>query len=364
LANTAFTYRGRSVDAKQIGRELGVRYVLEGSVQRSGKRVRVNAQLIDAETDAHLWAERFERDIGDLFALQNEVTGRIAIAFNLALVSAEARRPTESPDVMDYIFRGRAEMLKPPSPDGRGKAIALFEHALAIDPHSVEAQSLLSLALTGRVLDLMSTSVAADIARAEGLVGQALATSPNSPLAHFARAEIMRAQALNLGMPNQCDEAILEYETVLASNPNWLGALTGLANCKFYTGSIEESVSLSERAMRLSPRDPYIFMSYSQIGRARLLQSRIDEAIVWFEKARNAAPVHPVARSLLAAACGLKGETERAAAELAEARRLGGEGSYSSIARAKTGPYGLPKLRPLSEATVFAGWRKAGMPEE
>jgi TolB-like protein len=363
-ANTAFTYKGKSVDAKQIGRELGVRYVLEGSVQRSGKQVRVNAQLIDAETNAHLWAERFERDIGDLFALQNEVTGRIAIAFNLALVSAEAQRPTESLDVIDYIFRGRAERLKPPSPEGHGREIAFFEQALAIDPHSVEAQSLLVIALTGRVINLMSTSVAADMARAEGLVEQALAISPDSPLAHHARAQILRAQALNLGMWNQCDEAILEYERVLASDPNMLGALKGLANCKFYTGSIEESVSLTEQAIRLSPRDPFIFSSYLQIGRARLLQSRIDEALVWFEKARNANPVHPIPRGLLAAAYGLKGETDRAAAELAEARRLGDEGFYSSIARMKTGAYGSPKLRALSEATVFAGWRKAGMPEE
>jgi tetratricopeptide (TPR) repeat protein len=263
---------------------------------------------------------------------------------------------------MDYIFRGRAEMLKPPSPDSYGKAIALFEHALAIDPHSVESQSELANALMSRVLDQMSTSVAADVARAEGLVGQALATAPNSLLAHLARAQVLRAQALNLGMWNQWDEAILEYERVLASDPNWLGALKGLANSKLFTGSIEEAVPLVEQVLRLSPRDPQIFFSYLQIGRARLLQSRIDEAIVWLEKARNAAPVQPNVRGLLAAAYGLKGETERAAAELAEARRLGG--APSSIARAKTGLYGFPKLRPLAEATVFAGWRKAGMPEE
>ena len=106
--NTAFAYRNKPVDAKQIGRELGVRYVLEGSVRRSGNRVRVNAQLIDAETDAHLWAERFDRDIGDLFALQDEITSRIAVALNLELVAAEAARPTEHPDVLDYILRGRA----------------------------------------------------------------------------------------------------------------------------------------------------------------------------------------------------------------------------------------------------------------
>jgi adenylate cyclase len=105
--NTAFTYQGKRIDTKQIGRELGVRYVLEGSVRRSGNPVRVNAQLIDAETDAHLWAERFDGDMGDLFALQNEVTSRIAVALNLELLSAEAARPTERPDVLDYILRGR-----------------------------------------------------------------------------------------------------------------------------------------------------------------------------------------------------------------------------------------------------------------
>ena len=111
--NTAFTYRNKPVDTKQIGRELGVRYVLEGSVRRSGNQVRVNAQLIDAETDAHLWAERFDRDTGDLFALQNEITSRIAIALNLELIAAEAARPTEHPDALDYILRGRAALSKP-----------------------------------------------------------------------------------------------------------------------------------------------------------------------------------------------------------------------------------------------------------
>ena len=98
--NTALTYRNKPVDVKQIGRELGVRYVLEGSVRRSGNQIRVNTQLIDAETDAHLWAERFDRDMGDLFALQNEITSRIAIALGSQLVLAEAARPTEHPDAL------------------------------------------------------------------------------------------------------------------------------------------------------------------------------------------------------------------------------------------------------------------------
>jgi TolB-like protein/class 3 adenylate cyclase len=110
--NTAFTYKDKPVNAKQIGRELGVGYVLEGSVQRSGQQVRINAQLIDAETDAHLWAERFERDTTDLFALQNEITGRIAVALNFTMIGAEAAQPTANPDAQDYIFRARAAGLK------------------------------------------------------------------------------------------------------------------------------------------------------------------------------------------------------------------------------------------------------------
>src|SRR5208337_4965939 len=114
-SNSAFTYKDKPVNAKQIGRELGVRYVLEGSVQRSGKQVRVNAQLIDAETDAHLWAERFDGDTADLFALQDEITSRIAVALNLELIAREAARMPGHPDTLDYILRGRAAYWKPPT---------------------------------------------------------------------------------------------------------------------------------------------------------------------------------------------------------------------------------------------------------
>jgi TolB-like protein/DNA-binding winged helix-turn-helix (wHTH) protein len=130
--NTAFTYRNKPVDAKRIGRELGVRYVLDGSVRRSGNQVRVNAQLIDAETDAHLWAERFDRDAGDLFALQDEITSRIAVALNLELIGTEAARPTDNPDALDYILRGRAAWAKAPTRDNYREVIGLFEHALAL----------------------------------------------------------------------------------------------------------------------------------------------------------------------------------------------------------------------------------------
>jgi len=167
--NTAFTYRNKSTDTKQIGRELGVRYVLEGSVRRSGNQIRINAQLIDAENDTHLWAERFDGDTRDLFALQDEVTRRIAIALDLELVGAEASRPAMHPDALDYILRGRSSFAKPPSHASRSETVKLFERALAADPASVEAQSWLAVGLAARVLDGMADSASEDMERAKGL---------------------------------------------------------------------------------------------------------------------------------------------------------------------------------------------------
>jgi adenylate cyclase len=356
--NTAFTYRNKPIDTKQIGRELGVRYVLEGSVRRSGNQVRVSAQLIDAQTDAHLWADRFDHDTNDLFVLQSEITGRLANALGVELIAAAAARPTEHPDALDYILRGRAARLKPKSHDTIAEAISLFEHALALDPRSVEAQSLLADALANRVKAGMTDSATTDIARAEALVGQALAASPRSATVHFAKGEILDAQ-------QRFQEAIPEYHTVIAFNRNWADATSSLGHCKLLTGSIEEAIPLMEQAIRLSPRDPNIALMYFRIGEVHLLQSHADEAILWLEKARSAMPTVPWHHSYLASAYALKGETERAAAELAEARRLRGEGSYSSIARLKaSGQFGVPKTRVLFEATYFAGLRKAGVPEE
>jgi adenylate cyclase len=359
--NTAFTYRDKRVDTKQIGRELGVHYVLEGSVRRSSSQVRVNAQLIDTETDAHLWADRFDGDTSDLFALQNEITSRIAVALNLELVAAEAARPTGHPDALDYILRGRAAFSKPASRDTYAEAISLFERALALNPRSVEAQSWLATALVGRMLDQMTGSAAADLARAEELIEQALMASPSSQLAHFAKGELLLARGRH-------EEAIPEYETVVALNPNWVAAIFGLGQCKHLTGSIEEAIPLVEQAIRISPRDPSIALWYSWNGSVRLLQSRIDEAIPWFEKARSANPRFAFVYGRLAAAYALKGETERAAAELAQARRLSGDGRFASIASLKAARYsrywGVPKIRALFETTFFAGLRKAGMPEE
>jgi TolB-like protein/class 3 adenylate cyclase/Flp pilus assembly protein TadD len=358
--NTAFTYRGKSVDTKQIGRELGVRYVLEGSIRRLATQIRINAQLIDAEADTHLWAERFGGDTSDLFALQDEITTRIAIALNLELIDAEATRPVGRLDAWDYILRARAAAAKPPTRENRAERIAMYERALALDGGSIEAQSWLANSLSGRVLANMTDTAEADISRSEELVERALAASPRSVAAHNAKSQILRAQG-------RFAEAMLEYETVLALDRNWVYAFFGLGQCKLYTGAIEETIPLIERAIRLSPRDPEIGVWYHVLGNAHLLRSRIDEAIVWLGRAREAIPAHSMFRADLAAAYALSGNTARAATELAEARRLSADDRYSSLARLRADRryrHLSPDIRLLLEATYFAGLRKAGMPEE
>jgi TolB-like protein/DNA-binding winged helix-turn-helix (wHTH) protein/Flp pilus assembly protein TadD len=354
--STSLTYRDKPVGAKQIGGELGVRYVLEGSVQHSGQQLRINVQLSDAESGLTLWAERFDRDTDDPFAVQNDITRHIAVALNRELVVAEAARPNGHPDALYYVLRGRSALMKPAAGDNRGEAIGLFERALALEPQSVMAQSWLARTLATRTKDRLTASAAADMARAETLVGKALAAAPHNVLAHYARGTVLRAQ-------DRFQEAIPEYQMAIEFNRNWLDAYANLGQCKFYTGSLEEYTPLVEQAIRLSPRDSLIGVWFGRIGLAHLLQSHIDEAIYWLEKARSADPGLPYVHSRLAAAHALDGDTGRANAELAEARRLSGDDRYSSIAQMSNGYLGVPKIRSLFEDVYFAGLRLAGMPE-
>jgi adenylate cyclase len=362
-SNTAFTYRGKWVDTKQIRRELGVRYVLEGSIERSGSEIRANAQLIDAATDTHLWAERFDGDTSDLFALQDEITGRIANTLYLKLTAVEAARPTDHPDALDYIFKGRAALGQPTSKESFAAAIGFFEQALALNPRSVEARSRLAQTLIGRGLDGFSDSQAGDLARADALIVQALAAQPSSLIAHFAKGLLLRAR----GRP---DEAAFEFEDDLASDRNWVGALFQLGWCKWMTGSIDEVIPLAERVIRLDPRDPNIANFYWRIGSVHLLQSHFRDAVLWLERARSANPRIAGIHGALVSAYALEGETERATAELAEARRLAPD-KFASLASLRAAGsagarnyWGAPKIHAMFEATYFAGLRKAGMPEE
>jgi adenylate cyclase len=356
--STAFTYKGKPVDTRQIGRELGVRYVLEGSVRRSAREVRVNAQLVDAETGAHLWAERLDRDMGDLFRLQNEITGRIARALQFELVNVEAGRTTDHPDAQDYLLRGRAAMARPISRENYAEALSHFERASALGPRSAEAQIWLAQRLVSGVLDFLSDSPAADLQRADELVTRALTASPNSAWAHFVRGQVLRAQS-------RYQEALIEYETAIAFDRNFAVAYAWLGRCKLMTGLADEVIPLTENAIRLSPHDRNSAAWYWSIGAVHLLQARTDEAIPWLERGRSVYAGYHFIHASLAAAYALKGETERASAALAEARKLSDR--YSSITLLKAAPgrqwLEAPKLRALAETTYFGGLRLAGMPE-
>ena len=192
---TALTYRNKPVDAKQIGRELDVRYVLEGSAQRFSDRIRVNAHLIDARADTHLWAQRFDCDADAPSALQDEIRKRSTVALYQALIDAEAARPSERPVTLDYVVRGRVANLRALGRDCYAGSICLFERALAIDPHSPEAQAWLAETLAYRAFEGIAEAAAADIARAKGLAAQALAASPRSAFAHVAQWRVLCAQA-------------------------------------------------------------------------------------------------------------------------------------------------------------------------
>jgi TolB-like protein len=357
--NTAFTYKGKPVDARQIGRELGVRYVIEGSVRSSDREVRTNVQLIDAKTGAHLWAERLDRDMGNLFRLQNEITGRIARALQFELLNVEAGRSTDHPHALDYILRGRATWMKPISRENYNECVNLFERALALDPHAVEAQIGLANTLIGRFIDFPSDEPEVDLQRADEVITRALAASPNSAWAHFVKGQVLRAQL-------QYEDAAIEYETAIALDRNFANAYAWLGRCKLAIGSVDEVIPFAGYAIRLSPHDRNLAAWCWQVGAVYLLKARIDEALPWFEKARSAYASYHYIHASLAAGYALKGEMKRASVALGEARRLCNR--YSSIAclKAVSGRQWLeaPQVRALAEPTFFAGLRKAGVPEE
>jgi TolB-like protein/Flp pilus assembly protein TadD len=358
--STAFTYRDKPIDTRQIGRDLHVRYVLEGSVRRFGNRIRVNPQLIDTETDLHVWAGRFDHDNDNSFNLQDEVTSKIAVALNLEMLGAEAARPAENPDAFDCVLRGRAAAYnyRGLTRETFAEAIGWFERALVIDPTSIEARAWLALTLADIVLEQIADTPMTDIARAEALIDEVVAVSPGHRSVNFVRGQILRAH-------HQFDLAIPEYETAIALDRNRVGAIAALGWCQFFTGAIEEAILAQERAIRLSPRDPRLPNWLWRIGMVHLLESRVDESIVWLQKARSGNMRLPGPHAWLAAAYALQGNVARAAAELAEAQRLSGDGRYVSIGAHKaTQPFEAAKTRMLAEETFFAGLRQAGVPEE
>ena len=270
-------------------------------------------------------------------------------------------RPKDPPDALDDILRGQAALGKWPILDHYAEAIGWFERALALSPQSVDARNWLANVLVLRVLRHQSDAPSADLGRADELVEQALAAAPRSTRAHYVKGQVLRAE-------HRCSQAIPEYEAVVAADPDFKFAYANLAWCEFLTGKPEDEViSRQEQAIRLAPDDHFAADFYFRIGLAHLLRSQIAEAIDAFEKARNGHPSEIAElHACLAAAYALKGDGERATAELDEAKRLGNHDRFLSINRLKAAypPPGDRKVRALFEATYFAGLRKAGMPEE
>jgi len=356
--NTAFTYKGKQVDAKQIGHELGVNYILEGSVRRVGDEVRVNVQLIDGENGAHLWADRFDTDRANLAAAQDEITGRLARALKVELVADVGRRIDRDhavdPDARDLVMRGRALLLKAGSVAAWQEAVAAFERALEIDPRSVDAQIGLATALGRSVADGWSNTVQQDLARAEQLLLEALADA-NSASAHAEMGRVRRLQ-------NRLAEAKVELETAIALDRNLVGALRQLGQVMTYLGQPEAGIPYIEKALLLSPRDSDLASVYRALGVSHLLLGHVDQAVELLSRARAENPRFWYIHYWLAAALGLRGELDEARAALAESIRLNPEVNSLSRQRAAQ-PWGTPQYWSLYENTVNVGLRRAGFPD-
>ncbi len=366
--STAASYKGKATDPKQIGRDLGVRYVLEGSVERAANHVRINAQLISAETGSHLWAERFDRELGDLFAAEDEITGRIANTLGWKLVLIEARRAERNrtnPEAMDYALQARALGERPLSKGRYQQQVELYERALQLDNRLPAAQTGLAAVLSGRVLDFLSDAPEADLRRADDSVSKALAADPTNPYTHYVKAQIYRAQAQDLGMQDRFKPAIAEYETVIALDRNNADAIKQLARVKILLGAPAEAIPLLERAMRISPQDIGLSWLQYRLGLAHLLLGHTDVAIQWYEKAIPSYPFLDTAYAELGAALALKGDMAAARAALAEAARRNPK--YTTIANIRRLSASVskdPKWLALREQTIIEGLRKAGVPEE
>jgi TolB-like protein/Tfp pilus assembly protein PilF len=307
--NTAFTYKGKAVDVKQIGRELGVHYVIEGSVRRSGERVQVNVQLIDAETGAHLWADRFDTDRRDLATAQSEITGRLARTLNIEAVRDVGRRIEQEravdPDTRDLAMRGWSQWYRPQSMANNQQAQRTFEQALALDPGSLDAEIGLATVLASSVANRWSSSVEQDGARVEQLLFEALGRDPNSSMGHRAMGILRQAQ-------NRLLEAHTEAEAAVALDPNNADAELSLGIMLLWLGRPQVGIRHVERAIQLSSHDPNIGMFYRELGSSHLLLGHVDQAIDFLGKGRAVYPGDWYVRLLLAAAFGLRGDLEEA----------------------------------------------------
>ena len=289
--NTAFSYKDRAVDLKQIGRELNIRYVLEGSVQRSTNRIRVNVQLIDAESGDHLWAERFDKPVADLFDMQDEIVARLANALNAQLIIAEARRAARapSPDSMDLYFQGMSAYNRGLTPDRLSEARRLFERALALDPDNVDAIVGAARTESAFAWSHMSDDRATHLAAAEALAVKALSIAPEKAPGHVCLG-IVRIYT------NRVAQGIAELERALAIDRNLADAHGYIGIAKCFLGRAEETEIHVHDALRLSPRDTFAHLWWCYLGVARVFLGKDEEAVARLRHAieisRNFHPAH------------------------------------------------------------------------
>jgi TolB-like protein/Flp pilus assembly protein TadD len=356
--NTAFTLKGKAVDARQIGRELGVRYVLEGSVRRMGGTVRVNAQLIDAGTGAHLWAEQMDVDQDTLATLQDNfgIANRLARTLSVELVNVEGRRaPRADPDAVDLTMRGWSLLNESPKSEEVQRSVALFEDALRIDPENSQARVGLAQALTLIYRNRWDPEPAKVLARADEAATRAIATAPNYAHAHYVKAEV-------LGLSNRFDAALATYDRAIALDRNHAAAYVGRARNLNVIGRAADALAPVERAIRLSPRDPELYVWYFVLCHANTHLARDAQAIEWCLKSLATGKTFWFAYVDLASAYAWRGQNAEAAAAVAELLKLRPGYTVQTLVQEGSGVSDNPAFRKEFQRIV-EGARKAGLPE-
>lgn len=359
---TAFTYKGKPVDVREIGRELGVRYILEGSVRRLGEQVQVNVQLIDAARGAHLWADRFDTDRANLSKTQNNITSRLARSLYVELVEAVSRQiEADNPrhlDASDLVMRGWAWYHRPRIATNLQAAEQAFEQALGMEPRSLDARVGIATILGEELALGWSESREQDIARSERLLLEVLECDRNDA---GARAELGRLRRIQ----NRLIEAQIELEKAIALDCNNPAAFNQLGITLIFLGQPKAGLPHIKKALQLNPRAQNVFYYYYWMGQSRLLLADTDEAIDLLRMSRAANPQLWHTHLLLAAALGLRGDIEEAKAALAESIRLKPESNTIVKLLAEAPPYmSNPQFLALQQKTILTGLRRAGMPEE
>jgi TolB-like protein/class 3 adenylate cyclase len=353
--NTAFTFKGKAMDVQKLGRELNVRYVLEGSVQRGGNRLRVNVQLIDVETGNHLWAERFDKPITDLFDMQDEIVSSLANALNAQLIEAEARRAERSlhPDAMDLVFQGSSCWNKGMTTEHMAQAKGFFGRALTRDPGNMEALvGIAAVDLTSAALFVVNDRDAR-IGAAEATLIKALSMSPQHARAHMLLGAVQV-------FTKRVAQGIRECERALALDRNLADAHAIIGWAKVLIGQGAEAEAHIQDAFRLSPRDTSAFRWMQFAGFTKLLLGADAEAVAWLRRSLEVNRNYPLAHFHLAAALALLGSLE----EARDAARAGLALDPTFTIRRMRGRLSDDPTFRAGVKRVLEGMRMAGVPEE